>query len=195
MKFLFRLKRNLVAVCAVFIIIYFGSVNNLHAAIQGNTGATSSGNVDIRVVVGELALINGLNDISLGSWPGAGDMNGNDAFCVAITGAVFNQPKNYQLRASGNGDTINPAAFTLSNGVDDIYYRVFLTDLNGQIELLPGQIATGTQFLADITYILNLIFGGCFFPNATVDILVEEAELASGAGTHSGTLTLELIPE
>ena len=168
---------------------------NTHAATQGNRGATSTGTVDLTVVVGELALINGLNDLDLGSWPGSGDLSDNDDFCVAVTGALFNQPKTYMLRASGDGDTVNPSAFTLSNGVSDIYYRVFLTDLNGQIELLPGQIASGNEFFADITYILNLIIGACIFPNANIEVVTEEAQLATGAGTHAGTLTLELIPE
>ena len=195
MQFLNTFKNYLATKITILVFVCLATPVNLHAAIQGSTGTTSNGEVDITVVVGELALINGLTDINLGSWPGSGDMNGNDTFCVAVTGAFLNQPKNYQLRASGDGDTINPSEFTLSNGATDIYYRVFLTDLNGQIELLPGQIANGVQFFADITYILNLIFGGCFFPNATIDILIEEAELATGAGTHNGTLTLELIPE
>ena len=177
------------------VCFYFLFATNINAAVQGTEGFTSTGSMDIVVVVGELALINGLNDINLGAWPGTGDLSGTDNMCVAVTGAAFNQPKNYHLRASGNGDASNPGAFTLSNGVKDIYYRVYLDDLNGQVELLPGQISYSNQFLANTGYILNLIFGGCFFPNALVTVVAEEAELASGSGTHTGVLTLELIPE
>lgn len=165
------------------------------AAVQGTEGNTSTGSLDITVIVGEQALINGLNDIDLGVWSGVGDLSGSDDLCVAVTGASFNQPKNYHLRASGDGDAFNPSAFTLSNGVSDIHYRVYLDDLNGQVELLPGQIAYSNQFLANFGYILNLINGGCFFPNASITVTAEESELTSGSGTHSGVLTLELIPE
>ena len=176
-------------------ILYILSTINAQAAVQGTEGFTSTGSIDIAIVVGQLALINGLNDINLGTWSGTGDLSGSDDICVAVTGATFNQPKNYHLRASGNGDAANPGAFTLSNGVNDIYYRVYLDDLNGQVELLPGQISYSNQFLANTGYILNLIFGGCFFTNALVTVTVEEAQLSSGSGTHTGVLTLELIPE
>jgi hypothetical protein len=165
-----------------------------YASTQGATGTTSTGLKDIRVVVDELALIKGLTDISLGPWSGSGDLSGTDDICVATTGPLF-ATHNYQLRASGNGDAADPSAFTLSNGVDDIYYRVFLTDADDTNEMFPGQIRGGNQFFAGFTYFLSVINPGCLFPNATITVLVDEAQLFTGSGTHSGVLLLELIPE
>ncbi len=168
--------------------------SNVFSATQGTEGATSTGTTDIVVVVNELALIKGLNDINLGTWSGSGDLSGDDDICVATTGSLFTN-HGYHLRASGDGDAFDPGAFTLSNGTDDIYYRVFLTDVDDTNELLPGQLASGNQFFAGIPYLISTINPGCIFPNATITVLVEEAELQSGAGTHSGVLTLVLIPE
>lgn len=177
------------------IVIFCISISNSNAATQGSAGTNSSGTVDIAVIVNQLALIRGLTDINLGLWPGSGDLTGTDDICVAISGASFATPRGYHMRASGDGSPGLPADFTLSNGVSDINYRVFLNHLGGRVELLAGQTAYSNQFQADFAYVLNFIFNGCFFPNATIEVLVEESELATGLGTHSGTLTLELIPE
>jgi hypothetical protein len=174
-------------------VIHFGS-SEAYAATQGSTGAASTGTSDIRVVVDEQALIKGLTDINFGTWSGAGDLTGTDDICVATTGALFTT-HNFQLRASGNGDAADPGAFTLFNGVKDIYYRVFLTDQDDTNELLPGQIRAGNQFFAGFPYLLSVINAGCLFPNSTITVLIEEAQLTAGSGTHSGVLTLELIPE
>ena len=132
----------------------------------------------------------------LGTWSGSGDMSGNDDLCVA-TNFFFFQNNGYHIRAIGDGDAFDPSAFTLSNGVQDIYYRVFFTDLNGQIELLPGQLASGLEYFADFGYLANLFSGptGCPNPNANVEVRIEAAELVTGVGTHTGTLILELAPE
>ena len=172
----------------------FSVSSNLYAATQGSIGTTSVGTVGIQVVNNDLAWIKGLNDINLGTWSGSGDMSGSDDICV-LTNALLFQLNNYYIRASGNGDAFNPSAFTLSNGAQDIYYRVMFDDVNGQIELLPGQLASGLQFFADGGFLANVFSAGCPAPNATVTVLVEAAELATGSGTHSGTLVLELVPE
>ena len=175
--------------CAILL-----SSHPAYAATQGSTGAISTATSDITVVVDELALIKGLTDINFGTWSGTGDLTGTDDICVATSGALFTT-HNFQLRASGNGDAADPSAFTLSNGVDDIYYRVFLTDQDDTNELLPGQIRGGNQFFAGIPYFLSVINQGCLFPNSTITVLIEETQLTTGSGTHNGVLTLELIPE
>lgn len=179
----------------LFIVFLSICITSANAATQGNTGTNSTGTVDIAVIVNQLALIRGLTDINLGLWSGSGDLSGTDDICVAISGASFATPRGYHMRASGDGSPGFPADFTLSNGISDINYRVFLNHLGGRVELLAGQTAYSNQFQADFAYVLNFIFNGCFFPNATIEVLVEESELATGFGTHSGTLTLELIPE
>lgn len=174
------------------------------AATPGVLNTSSIGTVDITVVNNEFALIFGLNDIDLGTWSGSGDMSADEEICVAVTSTIptfLGQPRSYRLRATGDGSAANPNDFTMSNGVSDIYYRVFLTDANGQIEMLPGNINSGRQFIGTAGYNANInaYFSGaanpCINPNATISVLVEEAELSSGSGSHSGTLTLELSAE
>ena len=172
---------------------------------DGNLSPSSTGSTDITVIVNEFALIFGLDDIDFGTWSGTGDLSADEQICVAVS-AIANptflgQPRGYRLRATGDGSLSNPSAFTLSNGVEDINYRVFLTDFNRQIEMLPGQVTSGNEFIGDAAYNANIaaFFGGaanpCITPNATISVLIEEAELESGAGTHTGTLTLELAAE
>ena len=176
----------------------------LWAATAGDRATTSTGSLDITVVNNEFALIFGLDDVDLGTWAGTGDMSADEQICVAVPSTIptfLGQPRSYRLRATGDGSLANPNDFTLSNGVSDINYRVFLTDANGQIEMLPGNINSARQFIGTPGYNANIaaFFGGaanpCINPNATITILVEEAELASGSGSHSGTLTLELSAE
>lgn len=176
----------------------------LWAATPGNLATTSNGTVDITVISNELALIFGLNDVDFGTWSGTGDLSADEDICVAVSSTLptfLGQPRFYRLIATGDGSPGNPNSFTLSNGATDINYRVFLTDADSQIEMLPGNINSGNHFIGTPAYNANIaaFFGGapnpCITPNATISILIEESELASGAGRHTGTLTLELSAE
>lgn len=196
----FHMRLTMLAFC----VFAFTIGNNAWAATSGSRDTTSTGSLDITVINNEFALIFGLNDVDLGTWSGAGDLSADEDICVAVTSTIatfLGQPRSYRLRATGDGSAANPNAFTLSNGVEDIDYRVFLTDTNGQIEMLPGNINSARQFIGNAGYNANInaFFGGaanpCINPNATISILVEEAELSSGSGTHTGTLTLELSAE
>lgn len=188
----------------ISIVIYSAFSASVWAATQGNIGSSSTGTVSLTVVNREFALIFGMTDVDLGTWNGSGDLSGSDDICVAVSSTIptfLGQPRFYRLRATGDGDLGSADAFTLSNGVDQIYYRVFLTDEDSQIEMLPGNINSGNHFIGTPQYNANIaaFFGGaanpCITPNATITILVEEAELTTGAGIHTGTLTLELSAE
>ena len=182
--------------CVCVFLLFLICALNSNAATQGTAGPTSTGTASVLVVNNDLAWIKGLDDINLGIWSGTGDMSGNDDICVLTNYFPF-QLNNYIIRASGDGDGANPSAFTLSNGAQDIYYRVFFTDVNATpVELLPGQLMGGQQFVADFGFFASLpAASGCPVPNANVEIRIEEAELATGGGTHTGILVLELIPE
>lgn len=199
-------KNLLIKKCAI-LCIYLSVLGNFSftwAATPGNLSASSTGTLNITAVNNEFALIFGMNDIDLGTWNGSGDMSGDEDICVAVTSTIptfLGQPRSYRLRATGDGSIANPNDFTLSNGANSINYRVFLTDSNGQIEMLPGNINSGRQFIGNPQYNANInaYFSGaanpCINPNATISVLIEESELASGSGSHSGTLTLELSAE
>lgn len=193
--FTFTIPQRAICCVCVFLLLLICALNS-NAATQGTAGPTSTGTASVLVVNNDLAWIKGLDDINLGTWSGTGDMSGNDDICVLTNYFPF-QLNNYIIRASGDGDGADPSAFTLSNGAQDIYYRVFFTDVNATpVELLPGQLMGGQQFVAGFGFFASLpAASGCPVPNANVEIRIEEAELATGGGTHTGILVLELIPE
>ena len=184
------------AIHCVYSLLFFLIFTSItFAATQGTSGPTSTGTISVLVVNNDLAWIKGLDDINLGTWSGSGDMAGDDDICVLTNFFPFAN-NNYIIRASGDGAPGDPSAFTLSNGAQSIYYRVFFTDLNEQVELLPSQLMGGRQFFAGFGFFASLpAASGCPFPNANVEVRIEAAELATGGGTHTGILVLELIPE
>lgn len=200
--FPFNTKRLISTFGCLFLLLL---IQNAFSATDGDRDNTSTGTLDISVIVNEFALIFGLDDVDLGTWSGTGDLSADEQLCVAVTSTIptfLGQPRSYRLRATGEGSIVNPNAFTLFNGAgESIDYRVFLTDINGQIEMSPGQITSGNQFIGNAAYNANIaaFFGGaanpCINPNITITVLVEEAELAAGSGSHTGTLTLELAAE
>lgn len=169
----------------------------LFAATQGDPGTTSSGSVDITLTASLSARISGLTDFLLGSWGGVGDLAANQNICIGRSGVGFIGTGNYRIRADGNGDAIDPNAFSLSNGVDLVYYDVFFNDqanLTGRQQLTGGQTLVG-QTSSGFSFILNWLFG-CVIRNANVSVIVPEANLAGAVGgNYAGTLTLVLIPD
>ena len=140
-------------------VVAFITSSPTWAATAGDRATTSTGSLDITVVNNEFALIFGLDDVDLGTWAGTGDMSADEQICVAVTSTIptfLGQPRSYRLRATGDGSLANPNDFTLSNGVSDINYRVFLTDANGQIEMLPGNINSARQFIGTPGYNANI---------------------------------------
>ncbi len=167
------------------------------AAGQGTAGTTSTGSVDVTLTTGLSARLSGLTDFALGTWGGTGDLIANQNVCVGRTGAGFFANGSYRVRASGNGDASNIHAFTMSNGVQQIYYDVFFNDqtgLAGRAPLTGGVMLSGQEGLG-IWEIFNVLFG-CVVRNANLSIEVPEAALsAASGGLYTGTLTLVLIPD
>lgn len=167
------------------------------AAGQGSAGATTSGNVDVTLTTGISARLSGLTDFALGTWTGTGDLTANQDLCVGRTGAGFFANGSYRVRASGSGDASNIHAFTLSNGVQQIYYDVFFNDQTGVAGRTPltGGVMLSAQQGLGIWEIFNVLFG-CVVRNGNLSIGVPEAALsAASGGLYTGTLTLVLIPD
>jgi len=168
----------------------------VHAATQGPIGNTSStGTVDVDLVLGLLTRISGLADLPLGVWSGSGSLTANDNICIGRTGqGFFSGP--YRIRASGDGEPGDPAAFTLSNGAQTLKYNAFFNDAANagpaRTQLTAGVTLTGQNSFG-LFQAFNMF--GCIFNNANISVEVPEAELAGGTGTYSGTLTLLLLPE
>ena len=179
----------------VFVLVPFCSLSAF-AAQQGSVGPTSSGNIDITYTQGLNVRISGMNDISLGTWSGTGDLAGDDNICIGRSGVGFFGSGTYRILASGDGAPGNPAAFTLSNGVNTLTYEAYFNDQTGIVNrqpLTPG-VALTNQSSGGFVFVFNLLFG-CVFQNANISIVVPEAELNTGAGNYTGTLSLLLIPE
>jgi len=169
----------------------------LSAATQGNVGTTSSGSADITLTANLTGRFTGFTDFLLGTWSGIGDLAANQNVCIGRTGTGFGGGSTYRVRADGNGDPFDVNAFSLSNGVDLIYYDVYFNDqtnLAGRQQLTGGQTLVG-QTGSGFSFIINWLFG-CVIRNANLSIVVPEANLAgSPGGNYTGTLTLVLIPD
>ena len=178
----------------IFIVFSLNSFSNLYAASQGSAGTTSSGTVEIGIAVNRAIIILGLRDFNFGLWRnGDGTLQDNDDVCVAKTSNFGT----YGIRAAGNGDGFDPAAFTLSNGIDQINYNVFWNDETGTAgnqQITPGLIEHGQ--VETPGHVLAAAFFGVCILNANIEIEIPETELASSVGgTYSGTLTLLVIPD
>jgi len=191
-RLLTRSLRNASVILATLSVI---SSPVVHAANQGNLGNTSSaGSVDIDLVLGLRTRISGFNDIPLGVWSGSGSLTGDDNLCIGQSGASF-AVGNYRVRASGDGEPGDPAAFTLSNGAQTLKYNAWFNDAANagpaRQPLVPGVTLTGQASFG----LFQLFNASCNFLNANISVEVPESELQGGTGTYSGTLTLLLLPE
>ena len=166
------------------------------SAQQGSTGPTSAGDVDVNLIMGTGVRITGFVDLPLGVWSGSGDLTANDNLCVGRTGVGLFGSGNYRIRASGDGEPGNPAAFTLTDGTRLIYYDAYFNDQTGitsRQQLTPGVALTGQSGFG-FWFILNYLFG-CAVNNSNVSIVVPESQLQGASGDYAGVLTLTLIPE
>lgn len=167
------------------------------AATPGSNGPTSTGSLDITLTANLSARLTGLTDMLLGTWAGAGDMSADENICVGRNGVGFFATGNYRIRASGDGDSFDVNAFTLTNGVDTVYYDVYFNDqpnLAGRQQVTGGVTLNG-QTSIGFAHLFNFLFG-CTIRNANVSIVVPEAGLVgTSSGNYAGTLTLVLIPD
>lgn len=147
------------------------------ASGRGQDAATFS----IRAQVPDLVRISGLNDIDLGSFPGSGDMVGEDGLCV-----YRNDPSaRYDLSARGEGAAMD---FTMDQGGTTLPFEVEYDDGGGFAPLQPGQDISAEG--ADTSAV------GCGgTANARVRVRVREGDLlAADTGSYAGTLTLTVAP-
>ena len=163
------------------------------AATQGSQGPTSSGTVETVVTIGQFVRIRNLRDFIFGIWNvGDGTLSDNDNACIA-NNAIFGS---YAVRATGDGNGFDPAAFTLSNGAEQINYNVYWNDQTGTAgnqQLTAGLIQHG-QTASAFSFLFN-VFGFCVL-NSNLEIEIPDTELqAASGGTYSGTLTLLIIPD
>ncbi|MFT7652877.1 MAG: hypothetical protein ACI9ON_001714 [Limisphaerales bacterium] len=185
---------RLFSVCSILLASF--TAEHSQAASQGSTGIDSTGNVDIHYVQGLNVRIAGFADMPLGTWSGSGPLTADDNLCIARSGVALFGSGTYRILASGDGEPGNPAAFTLSNGLNRLHYNAYFNDqtgTTGRQQLTPGTVLLNQSGIG-LSFFFNMI-SNCAWQNANVSIEVPESELGSGAGVYSGTLTLTLIPE
>ncbi len=162
------------------------------AAVNGTLGNNSTGSLDITFALGVAGIIVDLRDFNLGNWSGSGELRDNDDLCIGTTGT-----SQYIIRADGQGSGNN---FVLSNGSNQIPYRVFWNDTtgtSGNFELTSG-VQSANLTNPPNTFVS--IGGGAYIctgaRDANVEVLVEESALqAAEAGAYSGILTLTMVPQ
>ncbi len=200
-----NLYKSIIRLGLALLLFTASSTNVYTATTQGAPDFfASTGTVDIIVTSGDLIRIFGNQTVSFGTWSiGDPDLANDQNICIGKTST--GTP--YGIEASGDGDPINPSAFTITNGTDLLYYDVFWNDApntTGQIQLLPGTTVFG-QTGSAFSFFFNLIFGGfnnfpCGFfltpPNANLEIEIPASRLSAAAGGfYQGTLTLLVIPQ
>jgi len=183
-------------------ILSFTLLVTLNAATtQGDADLfASTGTVDVNVTSGDNIILFGMQTVNFGTWNiGDGDLSDSQVACVGKT-SFF---QDYAIQASGDGNSVDPSAFTITNGVDQINYSVHWTDDSGQTDLLPGS-AYYNQGASAFSFFRNWLFGGLIgfncgglgtIPNANLEIRIPDTELSSAVGGfYSGVLTLLVIP-
>jgi hypothetical protein len=157
-------------------------------AADGSLGATSTGTLDVQLVVPSLVSISGITGIDLGTYSGTGDQTGNDDLCIFRNGAV-----NYSVKA-----TTNKSAFVLSSGdggtpAENIAFTAYWNDVSGttgRAELTYNTALT-TQTGANTTAV-NC--GGTM--NANFSVVVPEANIQTMVpATYQAEVTLVIAPE
>lgn len=160
------------------------------AATQGTVGTTSTGSVDLDILVPGLVLVNNLNDLTLTYTPGS-DATDIEAFCVWSTPGL-----KYDITFVG----ANPNAgttFTALSGADAVVYSVEFDDqvggINGWLPVSDNVtlINGGNAFVS-----ATGATPGCTTDNARIQITAAETgNLANApAGVYEDTLTLVVSP-
>lgn len=144
------------------------------AARQGNLGATSTGSLDISLVINPLIQVSQLQDIQLQTLQGQ-SIEGSTPVCIS-----GNYEGEFQLEAHGSG-TGNE--FELSAGQESIDYQVTLQSDASEVGLDPMAPSSA------------LPLGTCEGTNRTLMVGIDGADTeAVQPGVYNGTLTLLVSP-
>jgi hypothetical protein len=149
---------------------------------QNNNGSSSFEIFTIVISIPDQVRISELDPIDLGSFDGVNDLSGVDDLCVYRN----NGGADYRVVASADGAG---GAFTLTNGVDVLPYRVDWDDGGGFVALSTGIAAAMTGANQ-----LSIDCGGV--NNAVVQVTVNGVDMSTAApGVYASTLTLLIEPQ
>ena len=142
-----------------------------YGATQGDLGATSTGSLDLEVVIPALVRVSNLSDVDFGSYDGEGDLSETQQICV-----YSNATDGYNLRA----ESVNVGGFALDSGSNTLSYSVTI----GGVALTENSLVAMTG--ANTTSV-NCGGGG---DTAMVLTIAEPDLQAAPSGTYTDTLTL-----
>lgn len=155
-----------------------------YSATDGSLGATSTGDLDVRVQIADRVQISGLDNIDFRTYAGTGELESSDAFCVYRNGTGV-----YSITISSpNADT---DGFRLSDGTDFIAYSV---KFNADANITGGaDVSSGVRMDGMMGSATSLSCGGG--DNASLGVTIAENALqAARTGIYTDTITLMVEP-
>lgn len=131
--------------------------------------------------------IDGLSDLNLGTWSGAGDLTGDITHCVLNTVA----PRKFTIEASGDGAG---GGFAVLNGAASLPIQVEYNDGNG------FQAVTANTPITNQAGQNQTKFDACVLGTGTrltlrILILGTDMSAATGGGAHTGTIYLTVTAQ
>lgn len=162
----------------------------VNAATQGTVGTSSTGTLDVSILVPDLVLVNNLDDVALTYAPAGGDVVASESFCIWATPGTF-----YTLSISSVTPTGTPT-FEAQGAGSSVQYTVDFDDqVAGATWEAVTEGATLDNGAAGYTG-ANGATPGCVTDNARLRITAAEAGNldAADAGVYLDTLTLLVQP-
>ena len=138
------------------------SANSFAVTADGSLGNTSTGTVDVEVIVGDLVRITGLSPMTGNTYTPGTAVTDSTTACIYRNGSA-----NYQITVSGDND--NATDFFLSDGTNDVVYSVSFNDGTTTTTMVPSTPAAFTG--ANTT---NETCGGA--SNATISVSIPETD-------------------
>ena len=127
-----------------------------------------------------------LRDLSLGTWPGSGDLEAEGRHCV-----LGGPAGRYAVRLTGTGPG---GAFSLSNQIHELAYQVFYNDGSGYEEARAGATLTGQRGSPNNNQFNRCRSGG--MSPQRIRVTIRESDLSrASAGLYTGALSVLVMPE
>ena len=181
-------KRNLLQT-ALAASIGIGA-SNVSAVTQGSIGATSTGEIDVLLVLDKVIQISALDDLDFGNVtpdPLSTEITATEDFCVYSN----DETPTYEITATTTEGSGGAFAMTHATLTDEIPYTLELDDGSTGDVLLSSAAITSSDFTADAAS-----FDCSSGTNATLTATVQTSDIeSSAAGSYSDTLTLLVTPD
>lgn len=160
------------------------------ATLDGTVGATSSGTVDVQILVPNLVLVENLDDITLNYVPAGGDVSVSEPFCVWATPGTL-----YDITISSLTNT-GATNFVATGTASNVNYSVDFDD-NAAGVSWEGVTEGVTLDNGGTGYTpANNAAPGCSADNSALRVTAAESGNldAAAADVYGDTLTLLVTP-